>query len=138
MAFYATVALSNLTDVLWSFGLVDLAWRSGNVAWVRSALGFAGKPQWLALVVVCGATLVQALVAFLYLRAAARVAWRAPGAIEAFRAATVPGIALWFGFTVGVELFLAFETVDWSKFLALIVGGLVSLIVAERDRKSVV
>ena len=53
-------------------------------------------------------------------------------AIAALRAATVPGLALWFFFATGVEVLLAFEKVDWSKFVALIVGTLVSLAVSER------
>lgn len=131
-AFYGVIGLSNASDVVATVAGLAPAWRSGNVAWARSALGFVGKPLWLAVAIVLMATVVELVSALLYLRAAARMARGENGALGAVRAATAPGVALWFSFIVGLELFLAFTVVDWSKFLLLIVAMVVTLLIAER------
>jgi hypothetical protein len=129
-AFYGSVAASNATEVLTALG-VTVGWRSGNVAYVQSGLVLLGKPPGMAVAVVVLATLVQSLSAALYLRAVGKVVKKDAGAIPALRAATVPGVALWFLFVVGIEVLLAFEKLDWRKFLALIVAALVSQAVSE-------
>lgn len=130
-AFYATVAASNATEILNALG-VAVRWRSGNVDWVRSTLELVGRPQGLAVAIVAGAALVEGLSTALYLRAARSIALDSPAAAAALRAASVPGLLLWFSFVAGVELFLAYEKVDWSKFVVLIIGILASLAATER------
>jgi|GEM_PF-956392 len=105
----ALIAITNLTDLFYSFGWLSWAFRSGNVEYIGEAtskyISDETLSQWLLGVIVVGQFLI---VAFL-----GRAAWawkfKKSNATRCARAALALLAAQWLAFYIGIEIFVSYR-----------------------------
>jgi hypothetical protein len=122
--YFGVVALSNLTDLLRSAGLLPAGWHwiSGNLAFMASATGKFGVPAWVNPILLAGVISWQGLAAVLFWRAARL------GGREGLGPPFAVGVALWAVFVLLDELLLIFETGAEATHLRLLIAQLLTLV----------
>lgn len=124
---HLVLATSNTVDIFASaLGWSDSAWRSGNVAWVQQSvetghLHFGSARMW-GYVTTVGAACFQ-LLAGVMLAVATVTLFRRQSAASAVRRWARLGVAsalvVWLGLTIGDEVFIAYESGGWERFVLL-------------------
>ena len=124
---HLVLATSNTVDVVASaLGWSDSAWRSGNVAWVEQSvetghlhIGSARMWGYLATIgaaffqLFAGVMLAIATVALLRYQSSAAVVRRW------VRLGVAAALVVWLGLTIGDEVFIAYESGGWERFILL-------------------
>ena len=125
--FHLVIAASNTVDVVASgLGWSDSAWRSGNVAWVQQSVEaghlHVGSARMWGYVGTIGAACFE-LLAGVMLAIAVVALLRRPSEAAVVRRWVRLGIAsaliVWLGLTIGVEVFISYESGGWDKFILL-------------------
>lgn len=144
---HLVLATSNTVDVFASaFGWSDSAWRSGNVAWVQRSvetghLHLGSARMWGYLTTV-GAACFQ-LLAGVMLMIATVTLLRGQSAASAVRRWARLGVAsallVWLGLTIGDEVFIAYESGGWERFVLLaitVIGAWIAVELLPLDEES--
>ena len=123
--YFATVALSNLTDLLRTLHALPAGWSwvSGNLAFITMATGKFGVPGWANPVLLAGVIAWELVAAVLFWRAA-----RNPGG-QCLGPAFVVSLGLWTTFILLDEVLLIFETGAEATHLRLLIAQLLTLLV---------
>jgi len=124
------IALSNATELLWSVGVGDPRFRSGNVDYIGLALQGWTSSRGLAQILLVVATAWEAMAAILLWIAAIAALRGSPSARPALTGGLLAVVALMLGFVVGVEATVSFERVDNALYFAIAGTALASLVAA--------
>lgn len=128
-ALWATfVALSNTTELLWSVGVGDPRFRSGNVGYIGLALQEWTTSRGLAQVLLLIATAWEAIAAVLLWTAAAAGLRGSDRALPTLTAGLLAVAALMLGFAVAVEATVSYEKIDNTIYFVIAGTALASLI----------
>ena len=108
---FAVVTLTNLSDALVAAGMLppDWSFASGNYAQIKEVTSRYSTPAWLLPPLFAGVIAWEGLASALFVRAWA--AWPSAGdrGRAAARLAYAVAIALWAGFLIVDEFFIAYE-----------------------------
>jgi hypothetical protein len=128
--YFLVTAAGNLTDLFWSFGWIDPAFRSGNLHWVTVTTSIYVQSTALDQFLLAGALLGEALAGFLFCRAAIQWVKRVPTAQLAARAGFVIGTSVFFVYAISVEATISYERgQNETDYWVIIAGLLLSLLV---------
>jgi hypothetical protein len=126
------IALTNLTDLLYSFGWISWPFRSGNVDYltkVTSAyVSDKALSQWLLGVIVVGQFVIVAML----WRSARSWKLNKPSSARNARAALGLLSAQWFVFAISTELFVSYRVLpDTKDFMLWLTATLATLLVVD-------
>jgi len=124
--YFIVIAAGNLTELLWSFGWIDPAFRSGNLHWVTVTTSIYVNSEALDQVLLAGAVLFEGFAGFLLCRAAVQWAKRAASAQAASRAGLLVGTAVFFVYAISVEATISYERGQNETDYWVIVGSLLA------------
>src|ERR1700744_4735338 len=129
-AVYLTmVAVTNVIDFIASVGHFHWVFlNSGNAAYIASIVKVYSWPVWTVDAVVLMAALAEGFGAFLFIRALLRYRGGATGLRAVWQALTW-NLAIWLGFIIGTEFFLAYTAEAPFREL-LLVALLMPVIIA--------
>ncbi len=131
--YFTVIAAGNLSDLLWSFGWIDLDFRSGNLHWVTVSTSIYFDSRAADQVLLAGAIAFEATGAVLLWRAFIAWAKGAPTAQAAARAGLIVATSLWFVFAIITELTVSYERGNnESDYWVICASSLASLIVIDR------
>ena len=145
--FHLVLATSNIVDVFASaLGWSDSAWRSGNVGWVQQSVETGhlhiGSARAWGYVTTIGAAFFL-LLAGLMLAIATVALLRQPTRGAAVRRWVRSGVAaalvVWLGLTIGDEVFIAYESGGWERFILLaitVIGAWIAVELLPLDEES--
>jgi hypothetical protein len=110
-AWLSVVAVTNVLDVLRSFGALPESFRfaSGNWHWINQTMDPLGVPHWLQACLFAGAIAWETVAALLFWRAVAVYRGRPLAEETATLLACGVNLALWAAFQVLDEVFLAYQ-----------------------------
>jgi hypothetical protein len=122
--YFLVTAAGNLTDLLWSFGWINPAFRSGNLHWVTVTTSIYVHSTALDQVLLAGALLGEAFAGLLFCGAAIQWVKRAPTALNAARAGFLIGTTVFVAYAISVEATISYERGQNETDYWVIVGGL--------------
>ena len=129
-AVYLTVVVaSNVTDLLVSFGWIQTAFRSGNLAFIETATRTYFRSQPVDQALLAGVVIWEAAAATLLWYGA--MAWYRSGAVraDAAEAGLIVLALLWMAFAVATEVFVAYDRgVNESAYWALAIAVLATVL----------
>ena len=136
--YFIVIAAGNLTDLLWSFGWIDWAFRSGNLHWVTVTTSIYVHSEPLDQVLLLGAVLAEGLAGLLLCRAAIQWAKRGPTAQAAARAGLLVGAAVFIVYAISVEATISYARGQNESDYWVIIGSLLAslLVIALLGRDS--
>jgi hypothetical protein len=108
--YFTVIAFGNLVELLWSFGWIDWANRSGNLKWVGVSVEIFVDSRPLDQVLLAGAIAWEATAAALLWRALVQWGKKATSSQAAARGALLFASTLWFTYAIVTEL-----TVSYSR-----------------------
>jgi hypothetical protein len=127
--YLAMVAVTNVVDFIASVGHFHWVFlNSGNAAYIASIVKVYSWPVWTVDAVVLIAALAEGFGAFLFIRALVRYRGGATGLRAVWQALTW-NIAVWLGFIVGTEFFVAYTSEGPFREL-MIIALLMPVIIA--------
>jgi hypothetical protein len=132
--YLAMVATTNLVNFAASVGHFHWVFlNSGNAAYIMSITKVYSWPAWTADAVVLVAALAEGFGAFLFIRALLRYRGGAAGLRAVWQALTW-NVAIWLGFIVGTEFFVAYTSESPFRELLLIALVMPVIIAVVPDR----
>ena len=138
--YFIVIAAGNFTDLLWSFGWIDWAFRSGNLHWVTVTTSIYFHSEAIDQLLLAGAVFAELFAGVLLCRAAIQWAKRSPTAQAASRAGLLVGAAVFFVYAISVEATISYARGQNESDYWVIIGSLLAslLVIAllARDTES--
>jgi len=107
--YFAVIAFGNLSELLWSFGWIDWADRSGNLHWIAVTTEIFVESRALNQLLLGGAILIEAAASVLLWRALVLWVKKAPSAQAAARGGLLVATTVWFTYAIITELTVSYQ-----------------------------
>ena len=128
--YFTVISFGNLVELLWSFGWIDWANRSGNLHWIAVTTEIWVESRALNQLLLAGAVAFEGVAAALLWRALAQWMRKAPTALGAARAGFIVGTAVWLAYAIITELTVSYQRGEnESDYWVICSSSLASLLV---------